>query len=1174
MNTVDASQRGGWRRAMDSVVERPGRWFLAILLASAMVAGGYMLAQGKVSWRRVSLSEPLAVTEFASARLQTSGDVVLSSFAGRTVGSIILTTEREPVVMEARLLERKMILLRIMEMEPTEEDELRWWGAVGGDKSPADRSTRGLAAQISDDGRWMILPREDMVAIVPLPARDESPPHAEVFGTSGRLQECRFIDNERLLLVYENELEMRDRTGRLLAATAKPPRTLRVVTDNGRVGVVRGGDTFASMVGGWTEILMLDQARLWAAGSAKVLGEIAQVAISRSGTLGVLTDSSTIWRGPPEGVLKRFTGSYSATNNIEFLGGALLLGQDRKVEMVRSDGVIEPLVESVDDRVVRLLDAAELSSGESGVLYQIGLTTYLARFVPWWDWRTPVLVWGGFNVWVGMVGLTGVALVRRRRRRKEKERAEALAREANGADGVSDIKEPEVPAELVEAAAAGECVLYAGSGLSAQAGLPLWPALLREMTEWSERRGIIDARFAQALRAALDEGEMESVGESLMHRLGGEREALLEFLRGRLSQVSALSQAHRVLQNVPFAAVLTTNFDDMLEWTFEEAQPAVFTPQQAEPLLASIASRRFFILKLYGALAQPESVILSATQYQEAVASNRLFSSFMETVFFSRTILFVGCGLEGIEDYLKGISFSGTRPRTHYALVDIEAAGSAWELKASTLERKFGIKVMPYRRTEGHPEVLKFLQDFGRVVRAGRRRSASTTDGLPDVGCARIRKLTLENIGPFEKLDLPLTPGWNVLLGDNGVGKSHVMKALALAICGNEARAYANRLIRVGATRASILLETDRGMTYKTTLLRGGTEAEVISEPGRPLEAEGWLALGFPPLRVFSWERSKGPEARVEGRPCTDDLLPLVEGRPDPRMDKLKQWLVNIDYWIKDARERQQDPGRFERMREDFFRVVGTLATGTDLAFVRMDASGFQVNVSINGVELPLEAVSQGTASIMGWVGILVQRLHELPSSQGEPLERYALVLIDEIDAHMHPAWQQTVVPRLQELFPNVQFVATTHSPLIVGGMPVEQVVRFERDASGVRVKEIDADMMRGRADQLLTGDLFGLSTTLAVDSETKELMKEYEGLLAKAERSPAEQARSEELERRLHEVWPAPGETPLRRRTQQLVETIMAADYSAEKLPELRKTLVAATKPVARSLGWEDTTT
>lgn len=183
MNTVDASQRGGWRRAMDSVVERPGRWFLAILLASAMVAGGYMLAQGKVSWRRVSLSEPLAVTEFASARLQTSGDVVLSSFAGRTVGSIILTTEREPVVMEARLLERQMVHQALMGlgMEPTEEDELRWRGAVGGDKSPADRSTRGLAAQISDDGRWMILPREDMVAIVPLPARDESPPACRGF---------------------------------------------------------------------------------------------------------------------------------------------------------------------------------------------------------------------------------------------------------------------------------------------------------------------------------------------------------------------------------------------------------------------------------------------------------------------------------------------------------------------------------------------------------------------------------------------------------------------------------------------------------------------------------------------------------------------------------------------------------------------------------------------------------------------------------------------------------------------------------------------------------------------------------------------------------------------------------------------------------------------------------
>ena len=74
--------------------------------------------------------------------------------------------------------------------------------------------------------------------------------------------------------------------------------------------------------------------------------------------------------------------------------------------------------------------------------------------------------------------------------------------------------------------------------------------------------------------------------------------------------------------------------------------------------------------------------------------------------------------------------------------------------------------------------------------------------------------------------------------------------------------------------------------------------------------------------------------------------------------------------------------------------------------------------------------ISQGTQSVIGWTGVLLDRLHEVYSHEEQPREQSALVLIDEIGAHMHPLWQQTIVPGLKELFPNVQFIATSHSPL------------------------------------------------------------------------------------------------------------------------------------------------
>jgi predicted ATP-dependent endonuclease of OLD family len=75
---------------------------------------------------------------------------------------------------------------------------------------------------------------------------------------------------------------------------------------------------------------------------------------------------------------------------------------------------------------------------------------------------------------------------------------------------------------------------------------------------------------------------------------------------------------------------------------------------------------------------------------------------------------------------------------------------------------------------------------------------------------------------------------------------------------------------------------------------------------------------------------------------------------------------------------------------------------------------------------------------LLGWVGYLCQRLKETAQdSNSDPLstDGYALVLIDEVDAHMHPRWQQVLVRRLKQVFPNVQFIASTHSPLIVGGL-------------------------------------------------------------------------------------------------------------------------------------------
>lgn len=681
------------------------------------------------------------------------------------------------------------------------------------------------------------------------------------------------------------------------------------------------------------------------------------------------------------------------------------------------------------------------------------------------------------------------------------------------------IAPPSVPRDLIDACAARKCVLYAGTGLSAQSGLPNWVAVLGEMVQWAIGHKVVDERSGISLRAALQHGEIESVSEGLLDYVGDRTPELHEFLKDMLLAKNAKpSSVHHTLAQLPFGAVLTTNFDELLEESFQDREGSVYTPRDTEALLNGLSAGAFFILKLYGSLRSADTIILSTTQYEEAIASNRAFSAFMETLFFSRTILFLGTRLESIEEYLRGIQFSQTRPRTHYALVNVSARGPAWELKSNTLRKRYGIEVIPYAPTEGHPEVRQFVEELVTAVEQRKADEPITpTPAAPAKGA--LKRVILDNIGPFDHLELNLDPGWNIILGDNGVGKSSILKAIAVAICGRDAQKYANRLLKVDKGYGSIILETDRGSIYRTELKAGNLEAELLSIPGRPLEAEGWLAIGFPAARLFSWDRPTSPEARVERRPSPDDLLPLIQGIPDPRMDKVKQWLLNLDYWIKDARDKKEDWERYERLRDTFFAAIHKLATGTTVDYAGIESQTFEVKVTTAEGTLPLEALSQGTAALLGWIGILLQRLYEMPDTSVPPAQRYALVMIDELDAHMHPAWQQALIPHLKTLFPNIQFLATTHSPFLAVGRRASEIVRLARDLKTGKVhgEPVEYDTKKMGVANVLTSYLFGLES--AVDYDLQRDLRRKRKLATKPKLTGAERFELASLTKRLQDV-------------------------------------------------------
>ncbi len=177
-------------------------------------------------------------------------------------------------------------------------------------------------------------------------------------------------------------------------------------------------------------------------------------------------------------------------------------------------------------------------------------------------------------------------------------------------------------------------------------------------------------------------------------------------------------------------------------------------------------------------------------------------------------------------------------------------------------------------------------------------------------------------------------------------------------------------------------------------------------------------------------------------------------------------------------------------------------------------------------VDLPGTWLSQGYQSTIAWIADVVGQFF---FERGEPLapeEMEGLVLLDEIDLHLHPRWQVDLIPLLKEVFPRLQFVATTHSPMVLPGLSREEVVLLRQDADGHVVVQEAPD-----SPALLTGSeiyetFFGIGELYP--SQLGAALQRYSFLVGTPRRSPEEDQEMEALRRQLAAAGVDPGWTPV----------------------------------------------
>ncbi len=392
---------------------------------------------------------------------------------------------------------------------------------------------------------------------------------------------------------------------------------------------------------------------------------------------------------------------------------------------------------------------------------------------------------------------------------------------------------------------------------------------------------------------------------------------------------------------------------------------------------------------------------------------------------------------------------------------------------------------------------------------------------MPPVRLRSVDELThLRLFKETPRFDAPLpTPPhdsgqWIVLLGENGVGKTTLARALALALAPD---GVANRLLddRLPMVRnggpATVRVTLD-GRTFSARIEREGAPSteRVVSDATteRP-----WV-VGYGVRRGNArGESDREPELGPYGA-----LHTLFE-RPGT-LHHATRWLLDLrrrlleeeDLARKAKRTDYRGPERrtwdgVERALQRLLPGVTELSTTRDHVMVRHRRFGL----------VRLDALSDGYLTTAGWVVDLIARWVERQRARYEPVndllrEMVGLVLLDEIDLHLHPVWQMRIIEDVRALFPRLSFVVTTHNPLALQGARRGEVFVMRHDAESGAVEFTSRDILPGYDVDRVLLEQFGVAHTF--DRETRALLDEYRAL--RAQSAPADHPRRRALEAEL----------------------------------------------------------
>lgn len=385
-----------------------------------------------------------------------------------------------------------------------------------------------------------------------------------------------------------------------------------------------------------------------------------------------------------------------------------------------------------------------------------------------------------------------------------------------------------------------------------------------------------------------------------------------------------------------------------------------------------------------------------------------------------------------------------------------------------------------------------------------------------------IKKVEIKNIRSIEyfKMEFPEgeEAGWHVLIGDNGAGKSAILKAMAMGLIGPE------DVLRLNPDWNSLV---KRGKEYGVIRLDYIREEKELAAADFQKMNIQHIELNIGPDNEkkfkYRWEESPqtshkgkrfscgfGPFRRFTGGdPTLDEKDKISPITPYNTLFKPEIALTSTLAWIKDqhlrALEKDHQAGKVLEGIKALVNAGDLLPGGLSMDKITADGVFFK---DADNTELHINDLSDGVKSVLSLAMEMIRLMLNKYSvaevfgdfSSSKYIPAAGVVLVDEIDAHLHPTWQTRIGQWFTQYFPKLQFIVTTHSPLICRACENGSIWRLaapgSKQKSGLVVGEDKDKLIYGDILDAFDTEVFGVGVTHGEEGRDKK--DEYRKLVYK----------------------------------------------------------------------------